>query len=63
MQTRTLGRTGLEVSILNFPLIEDALLPLASEQDVGVVGMKAVGDGFLWRSAYERGGKGALALY
>lgn len=35
----------------NFPLIEEELLPLALEQDVGLVGMKAVGDGFLWRSA------------
>jgi predicted aldo/keto reductase-like oxidoreductase len=35
----------------NFPLIEEALLPLALEKNVGIVGMKAVGDGFLWRSA------------
>jgi predicted aldo/keto reductase-like oxidoreductase len=35
----------------NFPLIEEELLPLALERGVGVVGMKAVGDGLLWRSA------------
>ncbi len=35
----------------NFPLIEDELLPMALEQGVGVVGMKAVADGLLWRSA------------
>jgi predicted aldo/keto reductase-like oxidoreductase len=34
----------------NFPLIEGELLPLALEKNVGIVGMKAVGDGFLWRS-------------
>jgi predicted aldo/keto reductase-like oxidoreductase len=37
----------------NFPLIEDALLPLALEQEIGIVGMKAVGDGLLWRSAEQ----------
>jgi predicted aldo/keto reductase-like oxidoreductase len=35
----------------NFPLIESELLPLAVEKDAGIVGMKATGDGFLWRSA------------
>jgi predicted aldo/keto reductase-like oxidoreductase len=35
----------------NYPQIEDELLPLARERGVAVVGMKAVGDGFLWRSA------------
>lgn len=35
----------------NFPLIEGELLPLAQERGVGIVGMKAVGDGLLWRSA------------
>ncbi len=35
----------------NFPLIEEELLSLAKEGDVGIVGMKAVADGFLWRSA------------
>lgn len=35
----------------NFPLIEEELLPLALERGVGVVGMKAIADGFLWRSA------------
>jgi len=37
----------------NFPLIEGALLPLLVEKNVGIVGMKAVGDGFLWRSARQ----------
>ena len=36
---------------LNFPAIENELLPLAQEKNVGIVGMKAVADGFLWRSA------------
>jgi predicted aldo/keto reductase-like oxidoreductase len=35
----------------NFPLIEEELLPLAQERNVGIVGMKAIADGFLWRSA------------
>jgi predicted aldo/keto reductase-like oxidoreductase len=35
----------------NFPGIEEELLPLAQEREVGIVGMKAVADGFLWRSA------------
>jgi predicted aldo/keto reductase-like oxidoreductase len=37
----------------NFPRLEDDLLPLAEEKDIGVVGMKALADGFLWRSAEE----------
>lgn len=37
----------------NFPLIEEVLLPLAVERGAGIVGMKAVGDGFLWRSAEQ----------
>ena len=37
----------------NFPLIEEELLPLALEENVGVVGMKGVADGFLWRSAEQ----------
>ena len=45
----------------NFPLIEEALLPLALEQNVGIVGMKAVGDGYLWRSA-EQGFRYAWTL-
>lgn len=45
----------------NFPLIEDELLPLAQEKDAGIVGMKAVGDGFLWRSA-EQGFRYAWSL-
>lgn len=35
----------------NFPLIEEELLPMALERNVGIVGMKAVADGLLWRSA------------
>ena len=34
----------------NFPLIEERLLPMALERGVGVMGMKAVADGLLWRS-------------
>jgi uncharacterized protein len=37
----------------HFPRIEQELLPLAQEQKAGIVGMKAVGDGFLWRSAAQ----------
>ena len=37
----------------NFPLIEDQLLPVAQLKGVGIVGMKAIGDGFLWRSAEQ----------
>jgi aryl-alcohol dehydrogenase-like predicted oxidoreductase len=37
----------------NFPAAEEALLPLALEKEVGMVGMKAVGDGFLWRSTRQ----------
>ncbi len=35
----------------NFPLNEEKVLPLAQKRDIGIVGMKAVADGFLWRSA------------
>jgi predicted aldo/keto reductase-like oxidoreductase len=35
----------------NFPAIEDELLPFAQERGVGIVGMKVVADGLLWRSA------------
>jgi predicted aldo/keto reductase-like oxidoreductase len=35
----------------NFPLIEEELLPLALEKGVGIVGMKAIADGFLYGSA------------
>jgi len=35
----------------NFPAAEAQLLPLALERGAGIVGMKAVGDGFLYRSA------------
>lgn len=45
----------------NFPLIEDELLPLALAENAGIVGMKAVGDGFLWRSA-EQGFRYAWTL-
>jgi uncharacterized protein len=37
----------------NFPATEEALLPLLVAENVGIVGMKAVGDGFLWRSAAQ----------
>jgi predicted aldo/keto reductase-like oxidoreductase len=37
----------------NFPLIEEELLPLALERGVGIVAMKAVADGLLWRSAQQ----------
>jgi predicted aldo/keto reductase-like oxidoreductase len=37
----------------NFPVIEEELLPLSLEQEIGVVGMKAVSDGLLWRSAQQ----------
>ena len=37
----------------NYPLIEEELLPLLLQEDTGIVGMKAVGDGFLWRSAEQ----------
>jgi predicted aldo/keto reductase-like oxidoreductase len=35
----------------NFPRLEEKLLPMAVERGVGIVGMKGVGDGYLWRSA------------
>jgi predicted aldo/keto reductase-like oxidoreductase len=35
----------------NFPRLEAQLLPMAVERGVGIVGMKGVGDGYLWRSA------------
>ncbi len=35
----------------NFPAIEDELLPLCRERGVGVLAMKALGDGYLHRSA------------
>jgi len=34
----------------NFSLIEDKLVPMALDRGCGIVGMKALGDGFLWRS-------------
>jgi predicted aldo/keto reductase-like oxidoreductase len=37
----------------NYPLIEKELLPLAQEKGAGIVGMKVVADGFLWRSAEQ----------
>lgn len=45
----------------NFPLTEDELLPLMTREKVGIVAMKAVGDGFLWRSA-EQGFRYAWTL-
>jgi predicted aldo/keto reductase-like oxidoreductase len=35
----------------NFPRIEEKLLPMAVERGVGIVGMKGLADGYLWRSA------------
>ena len=35
----------------NFPDVEDRLFPLAAERGVAIIGMKALGDGYLWRSA------------
>jgi len=35
----------------NFPLIEETLVPMALNRGCGIVGMKALGDGYLWRSA------------
>jgi predicted aldo/keto reductase-like oxidoreductase len=37
----------------NFPALEEQLLPRLVERNIGVVGMKAVGDGLLWRSARQ----------
>ena len=37
----------------NFPVIEEELLPLLLKRKIGIVGMKAVGDGLLWRSAQQ----------
>ena len=37
----------------NFPKLEGELLSLAQEKDVGVVLMKPLADGFLWRSAEQ----------
>jgi predicted aldo/keto reductase-like oxidoreductase len=35
----------------NFPRLEAELLPMAVERGVGIIGMKGVADGYLWRSA------------
>jgi predicted aldo/keto reductase-like oxidoreductase len=53
---RALGSFGFDALMtgtnffdrFNFPDIEGALLPLAKEKGVGVVGMKALADGLLW---------------
>ncbi len=37
----------------NFPALEWALLPQLLKRQIGIVGMKAVGDGLLWRSAQQ----------
>jgi predicted aldo/keto reductase-like oxidoreductase len=37
----------------NFPLIEEELLPRLVKNNIGIVGMKVVGDGMLWRSAQQ----------
>lgn len=34
----------------NFPKLEDELLPLAKEKNIGTICMKPLADGFLWRS-------------
>jgi uncharacterized protein len=38
------------VDRFNFPAIEDELLPLCIEKGTGVIAMKALGDGYLYRS-------------
>jgi predicted aldo/keto reductase-like oxidoreductase len=45
----------------NFPLIEDELIPLAQNRGTGIVVMKALADGFLWRSV-ENAFRYALSL-
>lgn len=35
----------------NFPLVEEEILPLAQKQNMGIIGMKPLADGFLWQSA------------
>ena len=35
----------------NFPDVHEKLIPLAKEKGTAVIAMKAVGDGYLWRSA------------
>ncbi|MGM0501302.1 MAG: aldo/keto reductase, partial [Bacillota bacterium] len=37
----------------NFPKLEGELMPLANENDIGIVLMKPLADGFLWRSAAQ----------
>jgi predicted aldo/keto reductase-like oxidoreductase len=37
----------------NFPAIEEELLPRLVQHKIGIAGMKAVGDGLLWRSAQQ----------
>ena len=37
----------------NFPKLEGKLMPLANENDIGLVLMKPLADGFLWRSAEQ----------
>mgnify|MGYP006300193131 CR=1 FL=1 len=35
----------------NYPKIEKEMIPLADEKGVGIIAMKSLADGFLWRSA------------
>ncbi|MCL7454019.1 MAG: aldo/keto reductase [Anaerolineae bacterium] len=37
----------------NFPVIEEELLPRLLERNIGIVGMKVIADGLLWRSAEQ----------
>ncbi len=45
----------------NFPAVEDELLPLCREKGIGVLAMKSVGDGYLYRTA-ERALRYTLSL-
>jgi predicted aldo/keto reductase-like oxidoreductase len=35
----------------NFPDVHEQIFPMAQQQGTAIIGMKAVGDGYLWRSA------------
>jgi predicted aldo/keto reductase-like oxidoreductase len=41
------------VDHFNFPQIEDELLPLCRKKDTGVLGMKALADGYLYRNPVQ----------
>jgi len=45
----------------NFPLIEAELIPLSQKRGTAIVAMKALGDGFLWKST-EKAFRYALSL-